>query len=102
MSNDTNNLRPTYGEPEFDGPDPDGVDDPAVRWNLDFGCNLSFGIDPEDSSLTVSLSISDWPLRNAGLQKAVTHEQLRQYALYLLRLADDARFIAAARAEATR
>lgn len=95
-------LRPTYGQPEFDGPDPDGVDDPAVRWNLDFGCNLSFGIDLEDASLTVSLSISDWPLRNAGLQKAVTREQLRQYALYLLRLADDHERESAARAGATR
>ncbi|MGK5737244.1 hypothetical protein [Micromonospora sp. URMC 103] len=89
--------RPVYREPEFDGPDPDGVDNPAVRWNLDFGCNLSFGVDLDDASLYVNLSISDWPLRNAGLQKAVTRDQIRQYALFLLRLADDQEREAAAR-----
>ncbi|WP_433651065.1 hypothetical protein ACQP2C_00030 [Micromonospora zamorensis] len=94
--------RPTYSDPEFGEPDPDGVEDPAVRWNLDFGCNLSFGIDLDDASLVVNLNISDHPLRNAGLQKSVTREQLRRYALYLLRLADDQEREAAARQAVTR
>ncbi|MFC3504846.1 hypothetical protein ACFOOK_28295 [Micromonospora krabiensis] len=97
MSIDT--PRAAYRAPIFDEPDADGMESSAVRWDLDFGCNLSFGIDLDHASLYVSLSVSDRPLADGGLQKAVTRDQLRQYALFLLRLADDQEREAAARAE---
>lgn len=83
-------TRPAYGRPEYDARDqytPYAEQEPAaVRWDLAFGCALSFGAAENGGPLRVDLHLSDREKQQGMCVRTVTPQQVRAYAHYLLRL----------------
>jgi hypothetical protein len=87
-------LRPTIGDPQHEPAqscnefcDPDCVHcTEAVRWDLSFGANLSFGPESVGGSLVVHLSLSDDALTSGQVHREVTRTQLVAFARHLLAL----------------
>jgi hypothetical protein len=83
-------TRPVYADPRYDERDPclPYVDqEPAgARWDLAFGCCLSFGPFDNGGPLRVTISMSDHEAAAGICVREVTPQQVRNYAHYLLRM----------------
>lgn len=88
--------RPVHADPTYDERDPYltyAEQEPAgVRWDLAFGCNLSFGPFENGGPLRVSISMSDREAAAGICVREVTADQVRAYANHLLRLVRDEHF----------
>jgi len=89
-------TRPVHAEPRYDERDhylTYAEQDPAaVRWDLAFGCALSFGKFENAGPLRVTISMSDREAAAGICVREVTAEQVREYAEHLLRLVRDEQF----------
>lgn len=89
-------TRTVYSEPRYDKRDRSltyAEQEPAgVRWDLAFGCNLSFGRFENAGPFRVTISMSDREAAAGICVREVTAEQVREYAQNLLRLVRDEQY----------
>jgi hypothetical protein len=57
-------------------------------WDLAFGCRVSFNLD-EEGAPYASVQMSDKPRSDGGMTRAVTREQIRGFAYYLLQMTEE-------------
>ncbi|MDF3046719.1 MAG: hypothetical protein K0R30_2947 [Ornithinibacter sp.] len=82
--------RPAYAHPDlgYDYDEDGEKSGISAGWDLAFGCRVSFNLH-EAGDLYASVQMSDEPRRNGGMTRAVTREQIRGFAYYLIQMTEE-------------